>query len=65
MKKNKKKNTIPTCCICNKPYTGYGNNPDPVNIQIGARCCDECNHKYVIPERFRRYELGLPLREVS
>lgn len=39
------------CCICGKSFTGYGNNPYPVNKGKGRRCCDACNFKYVIPER--------------
>lgn len=39
------------CCICGKEFKGYGNNPYPVNKEEGARCCDECNDKVVIPAR--------------
>jgi len=45
------------CCICGKPFTGWGNNPDPVTDENGnlypedARCCDECNSEIVIPTR--------------
>ncbi len=53
------------CCICQKKFVGFGHNPDPVNTRIGARCCNDCNYTYVIPERMRRFELGLPIREVS
>jgi len=37
-----------TCSICRRPYTGYGNNAEPVNQ---GRCCDECNFTDVIPAR--------------
>lgn len=37
------------CCLCGKPYTGYGNNPDP--IKKSGRCCDNCNNNKVIPAR--------------
>ena len=36
------------CSICQTPFTGYGNNPEPVN---GGRCCDDCNQNVVIPAR--------------
>ena len=39
------------CCICNKPFTGYGNNPYPVCKDQEATCCDECNLNKVIPAR--------------
>lgn len=32
-----------TCCICGEEFTGYGNNPYPLNKEEGARCCDDCN----------------------
>ncbi len=37
------------CCICKMPFTGYGNNPDPVKKR--GRCCDSCNAEKVIPAR--------------
>ena len=33
-----------------RPFTGYGNNPEPV--KFSGSCCDTCNGKYVIPARF-------------
>jgi hypothetical protein len=39
------------CSICRKPYTGYGNNAQPIN---DGRCCDDCNSIVVIPTRMRR-----------
>jgi hypothetical protein len=39
------------CSICQKAYTGYGNNADPVN---SGRCCDDCNALVVIPARIQR-----------
>ena len=50
------------CCMCKKVFNGYGNNPDPINTEQGKKCCDNCN-KYVIFERIRRYQMGLPMRE--
>ncbi len=54
-----------TCCICGKPSYGYGNNPDPVNIETGARCCDICNYGMVLPARIERMKAGLPMRLVN
>lgn len=51
------------CCICTKPTTGFGNNPEGAavldqfnNVKFlefkdGDRCCDECNNHFVIPGR--------------
>lgn len=38
------------CCICKKPFDGYGNNAEPV---CSGSCCDECNMKEVIPARLK------------
>lgn len=38
------------CCICKKPFDGYGNNAEPV---CSGTCCDECNMKEVIPARMK------------
>lgn len=38
------------CCICKKPFEGYGNNAEPV---CSGTCSDECNMKEVIPARIR------------
>lgn len=47
---------LPThiCCLCNISFTGYGNNPDPLNEGKG-RCCDQCNQSKVIPARTSRF----------
>ena len=42
------------CCICGEEYTGYGNNPWPV--EDDGRCCDACNIKFVIPKRLDAME---------
>ena len=42
------------CSICERPFTGYGNNACSINE---GRCCDLCNSEAVIPERFRRFML--------
>ena len=38
------------CCICKKPFDGYGNNAEPV---CSGSCCDECNMKEVNPARLK------------
>ncbi len=54
------------CCICGIEISGYGNNPDGavwkdadgniVEAEFGpdSRCCDDCDHMYVIPGRIYR-----------
>ncbi len=39
------------CCICEKPITDYGNNPQPIKKE--GRCCDICNMTIVIPSRMK------------
>ena len=39
------------CCICGKSFTGWGNNPYPVNKLEFAVCCNKCNEEKVIPAR--------------
>ena len=36
-------NTSYTCCCCRADKTGFGNNPAPLVLTDGARCCDDCN----------------------
>lgn len=44
------------CCICGKQCENeWGNNPYPVNKNESARCCNECNDKFVIPARIKIY----------
>lgn len=38
---------IQKCVICEKSFSGFGNNPEPV--EYGGRCCDDCNAGVVIP----------------
>ena len=45
------KNNKKICCICGKEYTKYGNNAEPYKQ---GRCCDDCNKKFVIPDRINR-----------
>lgn len=42
------------CCICKKEFEGFGNNPFPI---AGAKCCDLCNSKIVIPLRLFYHSL--------
>lgn len=53
-KGKKPKPTDYRCCLCGKPFYGYGNNPAPLTNDVRMRCCDECDRKYVIPERMRQ-----------
>lgn len=51
-----------TCCICGKPFEGFGNNPEPITPGEKAsgelnNCCNWCNAHIVVPERFRIREL--------
>ena len=39
------------CCICDKCFTGHGNNPEPVKEK--GVCCDDCNNNVVIRARLR------------
>ena len=41
------------CCLCGKPFYGYGHNPYPITNDVRMRCCDECNLTKVLPERAR------------
>ena len=51
------------CCICGKEFTGWGNNPQGavdenkklIKWSEYDQCCDECNHKYVLPGRMFRF----------
>lgn len=66
------------CCICGKhqnfpPDTdpmvffdhAYGHNPEPFFARdTGARCCSECNRKFVSPMRSIRMSFGKDIREV-
>ena len=43
-----------TCCLCDATFIGgFGNNPDPVNKEWSARCCDACNASIVLPARVK------------
>ena len=46
-----KKESSQICCICGKPFSGHGNNAQPVK---DGKCCDECNWNVVIPARIEK-----------
>ena len=37
------------CVLCNKEFTGWGNNPEPLS-DVGV-CCKTCDNEKVIPKR--------------
>ena len=44
------------CCICGKPFAGFGNNPEPVKPFTDEngkeqKACNNCNWDIVIPAR--------------
>lgn len=49
------------CCLCEKMFVGWGNNPKPLPFARIAkgdaftsyRCCDDCNQHLVLPVRMR------------
>ena len=49
-----------TCCLCDEPKTGYGNNPRPFECEDEERCCDGCNRGKVIPFRMFLNRCGNP-----
>ena len=53
----RKETVMEKCIICGTVIKGYGNNPAPVEEK--GKCCDACNHLYVIPERIasKLYEM--------
>ncbi len=55
-------NATKICSICQVPYTGWGNNAQPVN---NKRCCDYCNEHIVIPARFAKYTDPAKLKEMA
>ena len=47
---------IGQCVMCDKTYTHFGNNPDPIST-IG-RCCDDCNSE-VISTRLKQVGIDI------
>tara|TARA_R100001443_G_scaffold30661_2_gene44459 strand:+ start:797 stop:1009 length:213 start_codon:yes stop_codon:yes gene_type:complete len=43
-----KKDTNTKCVICQETYTGFGHNARPI---AKGQCCDDCQHKLVLPLR--------------
>jgi hypothetical protein len=41
------------CCLCDEPFTDFGNNPWPLSEREEDRCCHACNETHVIPARIR------------
>lgn len=41
-----------TCCICHNICHGYGNNPQPLVMKYGTRCCDECDRLVIAARLF-------------
>jgi len=33
------------CSLCSRPYSGYGNNSQPLS---NGRCCDSCNEDVIV-----------------
>jgi hypothetical protein len=48
------------CSICQRVFTEFGNNAQPVNA---GRCCDECNNAVVIPARINMVWQRILLRQ--
>ena len=42
------------CCICEKQFKGYGNDPRPIKQK--GQCCDKCNFEIVAVARLRQLE---------
>ena len=43
------------CVLCNKEFTGWGNNPEPLS-DVGV-CCKTCNNEKVIPKRMEELDV--------
>ena len=41
------------CPLCGKKFSGYGNNPRPLDIK--GKVCDECNLNVIIPMRMMEF----------
>ena len=50
------------CCICEREFDGFGNNPEPIDSS-DKNCCDTCNRTVVLLERFRRLQYQFHLEE--
>ena len=49
---------IKTCGLCGDEFTGFGNNPAPLEVPknkgYDEQCCDICNTTKVIPARLNQ-----------
>ena len=41
------------CCICNKVFDDWGNDPAPIVMDEDAKCCNECDMAVVLPARLK------------
>ena len=41
------------CSLCSRPYSGYGNNAQPLS---NGRCCDSCNEDVIVARIQNIYE---------
>lgn len=48
--------TVHNCCLCSRPFHGYGNNPYPFAGPERDRACDSCNDFFVTPARLRNVD---------
>jgi len=63
LEESEEENEEQICVICNKPFTGWGNDAWPV---AEGYCCDECNFSKVIPARLaqlREYRNDTKIKE--
>lgn len=45
--------TKENCVLCGKPFSEFGNNPEPLKPYDTGKCCNFCNDTKVIPARMR------------
>lgn len=46
------------CCICNKEFEEFPNNPAPFGLDPDDMACTSCNFRYVLPIREAISKLG-------
>ena len=54
-----------TCCICERTFNEWGNNPAPCASIEDGPCCDACNMNYVIPARMRDLFVDRPALQLE
>jgi len=52
-----------TCVICQKEFTEWGNNPEPIKNFNEGKCCNSCNNDIVIPYRIYLSHLDQSIQE--